>query len=642
MKRKVLIWTMLCILFCGAFVWKMNTEPASAAQTGTVVTSGIPLNMRSSMVLDDNNIIKKIPNGATVTILGNEETSGGRGWYPISYEGAEGYVASEYISLGGQQTATAAPSSGPTTAPTATVTPSPQPTEAAQPQPVTIYRTKTTYKKINVPAKMKKQVTVSKNTSGKLLKVNKKNVVLKKNKSVKIIAEKTVGKTKWFKIQFKYAKKTRKGYIKSTDVKPTLKKSASGTVIGVKTALRVRKQPGSKKPYYKVNGRTMVLAKKQYVEILKVRTVDKKMWYRISFQYYGKTYKGYVQAKYIKLAKTRIQKSVPVTVLSEKQFEEEMTRQGFPESYKESLRKLHVQYPYWQFQAYKTGLDWNAAVEGESKLGRNLISNSKTAAWKSMEAGAYDAATGKWKVFDGSTWVAASREAIMYYMDPRNFLTTQSIFQFEMLEYQSQYQTIEGINQILANTPFSNATFSYTDDVTGAVKDISYAAAFAEAAKQSGVSPYHLASRSKQEVVTGASSVSSAVTGTTESYPEIFNFYNIGATSGTNPVLNGLKWASTGDTFLRPWNNRYRSIVGGAMYIGSNYINRGQNTGYLQKFNVTPTSTYNHQYMTNVEAANSEALKTKNAYSGMLDSVPLVFSIPVYENMPEVNCAVPQ
>ena len=46
--------------------------------------------------------------------------------------------------------------------------------------------------------------------------------------------------------------------------------------------------------------------------------------------------------------------------------------------------------------------------------------------------------------------------------------------------------------------------------------------------------------------------------------------------------------------------------------------------------------------MTNVEAANSEALKTKNAYSGMLDSVPLVFSIPVYENMPAENCAAPQ
>ena len=46
--------------------------------------------------------------------------------------------------------------------------------------------------------------------------------------------------------------------------------------------------------------------------------------------------------------------------------------------------------------------------------------------------------------------------------------------------------------------------------------------------------------------------------------------------------------------------------------------------------------------MTNVEAANSEALKTKNAYNGMLDSTPLVFSIPVYNNMPAVNCAAPK
>lgn len=259
-----------------------------------------------------------------------------------------------------------------------------------------------------------------------------------------------------------------------------------------------------------------------------------------------------------------------------------------------------------------------------------------------MEKGAYDPATGKWTVFDGSTWVAASKEAVSYYMDPRNFLTIQGIFQFEQLEYQSQYQTKDGINQIFKNTPFSNATFSYVDDVTGAEKRISYADAFLQAAKESGVSPYHLASRSKQEVVTGPSSTSTAVTGTTESYPGIFNFYNIGAYSGATPILNGLKWASSGSTFLRPWNNRYRSIVGGAMYIGSNYINRGQNTGYLQKFNVTPNNTYNHQYMTNVEAANSEALKTKNAYNGMLDSVPLVFSIPVYENMPATNCPVPQ
>ncbi len=646
MKRNVLLWVMLGFVLCSVFCLA-NRELVSASETGTVVTGGSDLNMRSA-VGTTSPVVLTIPNGAQITVLDQAAGSDANGtWYKVSYNGVEGYVVAGYVALGNQPPSTAGPSASavPSVVPASAVpaTPSPAaPSTAPQPEKVTIYRTKTTYKKISVPAKLKKQTVIQKNTSGKALLVKKKKVVLKKGKSVTIIAEKTVRGKKWFKIQFKSGGKKRKGYIKSTNVKLSVKNAAGGSVTGVKTALRVRKKPGSTAPYSKVNGRTMVLAKKQYVEILKARTVGKKVWYQISFPYYGKTYKGYVQAKYIKLAKRRIQKKVAVTVLSEKEFEEEMTRQGFPDSYKTQLRVLHMAYPYWQFQAYKTGINWDDAVKGESKLGTNLITNAKSAAWKSKESGAYDAATGKWTVFDGSTWVAASKEAIMYYMDPRNFLTAQGIFQFELLEYQSQYQTKDGVEHILSNTPFGHAKFSYKDDVSGTEKEISYASAFCEAAKQSGVSPYHLASRSKQEVVTGASSVSSAVTGTADSYPGIFNFYNIGATSGTNPVMNGLKWASSGDTFLRPWNNRYRSIVGGAMYIGSNYINRGQNTGYLQKFNVTSNNTYNHQYMTNVEAANSEALKTRNAYSGMLDSVPLVFSIPVYENMPETNCAAPQ
>ncbi|MCM1245193.1 MAG: SH3 domain-containing protein [Roseburia sp.] len=642
MKRNMWICAVFSMILCGVLVWCSGVQTAYADQTGTVVTNGGTLNMRSG-VGTSSPVIDVIPNGSQVTVIDTAGGSDNNGiWYKIVYNGKEGYVAAAYITLGGVSSSAPAASPAPVATPQPTESPAPTPTPAPQSTPVTVYRTKTTYKKINVSAKLLKESVIQKNTSGKALVVKNQKVVLKKNKSVKIIAEKTKGKTKWFKISFRYKKKTRKGYIKSTELKPVPKKPVGGVVTGVKTALRVRKQPGNSKPYYKVNGRIMVLAKKQYVNVIKVRTVKKKQWYQISFDYYGKTCKGYVQAKYIKLAKTRVQKKVAVTVLSEAQFEEEMTRQGFPDSYKEALRKLHASYPYWQFTAFQTGLDWNTAVAGESKLGLNLISNSKSAAWKSMEEGAYDAETGKWKVFDGSTWVAASREAIMYYMDPRNFLTTEAIFQFEMLEYQAQYQTLDGVNQILSNTPFANTTFTYIDDVTGAEKETSYAAAFLDAAKESGVSPYHLASRSKQEVVTSATTTSIAVTGTTDSYPGIFNFYNIGAYSGASPALNGLKWASEGTTFLRPWNNRYRSIVGGGMYIGSNYINRGQNTGYLQKFNVTATSTYSHQYMTNVEAANSEALKTKNAYNGMLDSVPLVFSIPVYTNMPAETCAAPK
>ncbi len=638
--RKMKTWIYGCVLVvcCCLGLWQSG-DVALADTVGTVVTNGSGLNMRAG-VGTANAVVTSIPNGCQVSILDMSAGSDANGiWYKVSYNGKEGYVAAKYIALDAQPTGSETPTA--TVVPTSTPQATSVPPQVQQPQqtPVTIYRMKTIYKAIQVPATIKKKnTTIYRTTTGKLLKVNKKNVVLKKKKSVKIIGEKTKGTVKWFKVQFKYKKKTRTGYIQSTNVKLTLKKAASGKVANIKS-VTVKKKPGVKKANYKVNGRNMVLAKKQYVTIKKVRTVKKEQWYKISFEYYGKTYSGFVQAKYVKVAKTRVQTKEKVTALNDKQFEEEMTRQGFPESYKPALRKLHETYPHWQFMAYKTGLDWNAAVEGESKIGLNLISNSKSAGWKSMEEGAYDATTGKWKVFEGSTWVAASKAAVMYYMDPRNFLTTQGIYQFELLEYQSQYQTIEGIGQILKNTPFFGTSFTYTDDVTGAEQTISYAKAFEEAAKQSGVSPYHLASRAKQEVVTGATTVSTSVSGTNETYPGIFNFYNIGANTG---ALDGLSWASKDTTYLRPWTNRYRSIVGGAIYIGSKYIDRGQNTGYLQKFNVTANSTYTHQYMANIEAASSESLKTKNGYNGMLDSVPLVFSIPVYENMPENNCSAPQ
>ena len=104
-----------------------------------------------------------------------------------------------------------------------------------------------------------------------------------------------------------------------------LKSSAAGLVTGVKTALRVRKKPGTKGAYYKIRGKELVLAKKQYVTITKVRTVKKQKWYQIAFDFYGTPYKGYVQSKYIKLTKKKVQKKVAVRVLSQRDFEADGT-----------------------------------------------------------------------------------------------------------------------------------------------------------------------------------------------------------------------------------------------------------------------------------------------------------------------------
>lgn len=594
----------------------------AANQTGTVIVDSA-LNVRSGAGTTYG-IVDSLSNGAKVTILNTDN-----GWYQISYTKSDGttgtgYVSSTYVALDVAATAT------------------PVPTQTKTPQTVVSYRTETTYQPISVPATTSKKIKVYKKAGGSYLKVSKKSVILAKGKKVTIVGESLVKNKKWFKIKFTYKKKTRTGYVRNIYVKMTLKKKANATIYNLKSAAKVHTKAGATAPYKKSDGKIVKIKKGNTVQISKEKMSGKVKWYQVYFTYGGKTWNGYVSSKYVKLAKTKKTTKIKVTAMSDADFEKYMTSQRFPDSYKAQLRTLHQKYPYWQFVAYRPGINWNDAIKAESKLGVNLISNSKSAAWKSKEPGAYDADTGKWKVFDGSTWVAASKEAISYYMDPRNFLNERNIYMFESLEYQSQYQVASGINTILKNTPFYGKSFSYKDLDTGVTKSISYTNAFLAAAKSSGVSPYHLASRVKQEVVTSSTTTSIAVTGTNSTYPGIYNFYNIGATSSSNPALNGLKWANSGTTYLRPWTDRYRSIVGGAQYIGTKYINKGQNTGYLQKFNLTPNDRYNHQYMTNVEAAYSEAIKTKNAYAGTMDSSPLVFSIPVFENMPAAACAAPQ
>lgn len=620
MKSSWKILGMIALILVGVgLMSRVGFDKVSASE---VVYSTANLNVRSE-ASTNGTIVVTVPAGTALTVI---ETV--TDWYGItcSYNGMDytGYVKASY-------TTTVAPA---TATPAVTATPEPAIT------PIPVYKDIVTYQDNPVSAKITAKVRTRKTANGKYYKVNKKIVSLKKNQSVKVYGQTVKKNQVWYRVRFHYVGKKRYAYVLSDYVKLKLTSKVNAEIITAKS-LVVRKTANGKN--LKVSGKEVKLKKGNAVKILQEKTVKGRKWFRISFTYKKKTKKGYVPARYVKISKIKIVKKQLITVaLNDAEFETEMTRQGFPESYKPLLRTLHKKYPFWQFQAMKTGLDWNTVIDKESVVGVNLIPNSKSAAWKSKDPKAYDATTGKYTVFDGSTWVAASREAVSYYMDPRNFMTVQGIFQFELLSYQSVYQTEAGVNNILTNTPFAGKSFTY--DNNGTNRTLSYSKAFVEAASKSGVSPYHLASRMKQEVVTSASTTSMAVTGTTAQYPGIFNFYNIGATHSTaySPALNGLKWASSGSTYMRPWNNRYKSIVGGAIYIGSNYINKGQNTLYLEKFNVTASNTYGHQYMANVEAANAEAIKTKNAYSGMLDSAPIIFSIPVFQNMPATICPMPK
>lgn len=350
-------------------------------------------------------------------------------------------------------------------------------------------------------------------------------------------------------------------------------------------------------------------------------------WYRISCG----NVTGYVSAAYVQLTSSGSQGS------SDADFESYMTKQGFPESYKPYLRTLHEQHPKWIFTAQKLGVDWNTALKEECVVGRNLVHSSALASWKSMEKGAYDFNGGYWYGLDGS-WVAASKEIVMYYMDPRNFLNDTYIFMFENQSYNSSYQTESGVKTILADTFMSG---SYTCPDTK--KKYTYSQTFMDAAKKSGVSPYHLASRCRNEQ--GVNGAPQSL-GTVKGYENYFNFFDIQAyaTSTMTAAEMGCKYAkTTNPTYLLPWTNQYKSIVGGSIFLGTGYITKGQDTLYLQKFDMVDggNGLYYHQYMTCVFGQANEAISLKNAYSQDILNSAMEFKIPVYNNMPDKLCPKP-
>ena len=103
---------------------------------------------------------------------------------------------------------------------------------------------------------------------------------------------------------------------------------------------------------------------------------------------------------------------------------------GFPESYLEGLWQLHSRYPAWEFRPFFTNVDWNTAVDAENVLGKSLVWGSAPSSWKSTQEGAFNWTDNTWIELDSGGWVAASREIIAHYMDPRNFLDPSAVFQF--------------------------------------------------------------------------------------------------------------------------------------------------------------------------------------------------------------------
>ena len=348
------------------------------------------------------------------------------------------------------------------------------------------------------------------------------------------------------------------------------------------------------------------------LEILDSTSVNGSTWYRVRTVVNGTTMLGWVFGSYVT-------ETIPDIEVDE-EYEDYLVRIGFPESYVHSLAILHAQYPNWVFEPVKTGLTWAEVIENESKPGRALIQTHRDDALKSYADTEYNWYTNEWVIRDSSSWVSAHTDYIAYCMDPRNWFNATNIFMFESLSY-SQSHNIAGVNAIISGT------FMTKEIENGDGTMLNYANTFMEIGKSLNVSPYHLASRVRQEQ--GVNGTSPLISGTYAGYEGYYNYFNHGAYGTGNTVYtNGLTFAKNNG-----WNTRYKSLYGGAERIAKNYISVGQDTLYFQKFDVIAQGgLYNHQYMTNIEAAISESKSVAKAYTDKQQA--FTFKIPVYENMP--------
>ena len=286
--------------------------------------------------------------------------------------------------------------------------------------------------------------------------------------------------------------------------------------------------------------------------------------------------------------------------------------------YKELIDDLKEKHPNWTFTLFYTKLDWNEVVINEGHSDNrlhplNLIPN-------------YGDYPENWvceidkdKTFDNGTWLCASNIAIAHQMNPINILNEEKIFQFKELNYSEGSFTVEGLSYI------TDGTFLEGESISNSLL---------EASKNSNLDPYFVASRLIQEQGKEGSTLSK---GYKYNGKIVYNPFNIKASGNSveEILTNAAKYA-----FSQGWDTLEKALLGGIEFVKESYINVGQNTLYLQKFDVVnfnqDKGLYNHQYMQNLFAPESEANNMKKIYeeSNSVDG-NYNFIIPMYENMPK-------
>ncbi|KRG08945.1 GW dipeptide domain-containing protein, partial [Staphylococcus sp. NAM3COL9] len=151
--------------------------------------------------------------------------------------------------------------------------------------------------------------------------------------------------------------------------------------------------------------------------------------------------------------------------------------------------------------------------------------------------------------------------------------------------------------------------------------------AFSEAAKTYNINEVYLISHALLETGDGTSELANGgdvvddkvVTDGPNKY---YNMFGIGAVD-SDAVKQGFATAKSNG-----WDTVKKAIVGGAKFISSSYVSKGQNTLYKMRWN--PENPGEHQYATDVRWADHNATRIKGFYDSM-DKLGKYFDVNTYK-----------
>ncbi|MDR9797996.1 glucosaminidase domain-containing protein, partial [Aeribacillus pallidus] len=225
-------------------------------------------------------------------------------------------------------------------------------------------------------------------------------------------------------------------------------------------------------------------------------------------------------------------------------------------------------------------------------------------------------------------WVNASPSDVLYYLNPANFIN-DPIQRFQFLDLSKPSgASAETLNKFLKGKGVLEGK----------------GAAFVQASQIHGINDVYLISHALLETGNGTSSLAKGIevgkdkfgnlvlvtSENRSSLKEIkktYNMFGIGAVDG-----NALQ-AGAFRAYKEGWFSPEQAIIGGAAFIGNEYIKAGQNTLYKMRWNpkhMETKGTAGHQYASDIGWASKQISSIYNIYQ-KLELYNLILDIPVYK-----------